>query len=523
MGFPVRWVRLVMDCVSTVTYSFNLNGDICGNIVPTRGLRQGDPLSPYLFILCAEGLSSLINEAQTRGDISGFKSHLFQIALVTGSHTWLVLTRLGVNKVGCHETYLGQSCFSCRNKRKLFATIVDQVSHKIKDFGGEGMRITGKFIGVLGPVYVRRNDRGLGFRDLEVFNKALLAKQCSRTIKNPDSLASRILKGIIEKGLCWRVGNGTSIRIYKDNWVPRSWNSKIIYASMLGDDAMVNELLLPSGGWDLQKLNANFLQCDVEDILKILIGAKNNKDIITWQFEGSGGYWLGRQSIARVGPSNTSTGMQWLWGLQNAFVHNGGNQNYLEVYFWSYNYTKTCAKTSVKPNSRSDAAYRKELRWKVPHFGNYKVNFSAWAILGRRKIGIGIIIRNGVGDVMASCAQAIDRIFNGKVAGIVAMFKGILFSLDCGLRPCVFESDCLSVVDCISSGNFCKANFGHILDNISDLEKNNYRMDFKAISKAANRVARRLARIGTDYEENKFWMESVPDNVRNLVEADLLR
>ncbi|KAK1570992.1 hypothetical protein Q3G72_010244 [Acer saccharum] len=102
---------------------------------------------------------------------------------------------------------------------------------------------------------------------------------------------------------------------------------------------------------------------------------------------------------------------------------------------------------------------------------------------------------------MASCAQAIDGIFNGKVAGIMAVYMGIFFSLDCGLRPCVFESYCSSAVDCIASD----------------------RMDFKAISKAANRVARRLARIGADYEENKFWMESVPDSIRNLVDADLLR
>ncbi|KAK3199210.1 hypothetical protein Dsin_022625 [Dipteronia sinensis] len=206
--------------------------------------------------------------------------------------------------------------------------------------------------------------------------------------------------------------------------------------------------------WALKALSAMW------KTLKIPIGAKNNKDIITWQFEGfsaysvKSGYWLGRQSIARC--------------LHNALVHNGGNQNYLEVYSWSYNYAETCVKTSVKPNSRSDSAYRYELRWKVPDLGNYKVNCSAWAILGRKKIGIGIIIRNGVGDVMASCVQAIDEIFNGKVARIMAVYKGILFSLDCGLRPCIFESDCLSVVDCILSGT-TRQILGHLLDTISDL------------------------------------------------------
>ena len=44
-------------------YSIKINGKPRGNITPSRGLQQEDPLSPYLFLLCAEGLSSLISQA----------------------------------------------------------------------------------------------------------------------------------------------------------------------------------------------------------------------------------------------------------------------------------------------------------------------------------------------------------------------------------------------------------------------------------------------------------------------------
>ena len=71
MGFQDSWVALIMQCVSTVTYSVLLNGEPKGFIRPSRGFRQGDPLSPFLFLFCAEGLNALLNKAADNGDIKG--------------------------------------------------------------------------------------------------------------------------------------------------------------------------------------------------------------------------------------------------------------------------------------------------------------------------------------------------------------------------------------------------------------------------------------------------------------------
>ena len=64
LGFHRRWVELIMGCVNTTTYSVMVNREAQGYIKPSRGLRQGDPLSPYLFFICVEGLSSLIRKAE---------------------------------------------------------------------------------------------------------------------------------------------------------------------------------------------------------------------------------------------------------------------------------------------------------------------------------------------------------------------------------------------------------------------------------------------------------------------------
>ena len=66
-----RMVEVVMRCVCTVTYSVRINGQPKGHIIPSRGLRQGDPLSPYLFLLCVEGLSGLLKQQVERGSIKG--------------------------------------------------------------------------------------------------------------------------------------------------------------------------------------------------------------------------------------------------------------------------------------------------------------------------------------------------------------------------------------------------------------------------------------------------------------------
>jgi hypothetical protein len=73
MGFAPQWISWIMLCVESVDYSIIVNGNSVGPIIPGRGLRQGDPLSPYLFIICAEGLSALIRQAEARGDIHGVK------------------------------------------------------------------------------------------------------------------------------------------------------------------------------------------------------------------------------------------------------------------------------------------------------------------------------------------------------------------------------------------------------------------------------------------------------------------
>jgi len=73
LGFDQRWVNLIMACVKSVKYRVRFYSIETDTISPTRGLRQGDPLSPYLFLLVAEGLSCMLKGAEERGELEGVK------------------------------------------------------------------------------------------------------------------------------------------------------------------------------------------------------------------------------------------------------------------------------------------------------------------------------------------------------------------------------------------------------------------------------------------------------------------
>ena len=74
IGLLEQWVNLAMETVRTASYSTLINGETRGFITLSRGIKQGDPLSPYLFLFCAEGLSSFIRRAMDNQLLKGVVS-----------------------------------------------------------------------------------------------------------------------------------------------------------------------------------------------------------------------------------------------------------------------------------------------------------------------------------------------------------------------------------------------------------------------------------------------------------------
>ena len=72
-GFSPRWKKWMSGCLSTVSYAILVNGNAKEWVKASRGLRQGDPLSPFLFTLVADVLSRMLLKTEERNLLEGFK------------------------------------------------------------------------------------------------------------------------------------------------------------------------------------------------------------------------------------------------------------------------------------------------------------------------------------------------------------------------------------------------------------------------------------------------------------------
>ncbi|GAU37415.1 hypothetical protein TSUD_361200 [Trifolium subterraneum] len=120
MGFPTLWRKWIRECVCTATASVLVNGSPTEEFPFERGLRQGDPLSHFLFLLAAEGLHVLMEALVERNLFTGWANvHSMRAALVlfeTMSGLKVNFNKILLVGVNIPDSWLGEaaSALSCR-------------------------------------------------------------------------------------------------------------------------------------------------------------------------------------------------------------------------------------------------------------------------------------------------------------------------------------------------------------------------------------------------------------------------
>ncbi|PNY16580.1 ribonuclease H, partial [Trifolium pratense] len=193
-GFPPTMINLIMNCISTVSYQLLVNGQPSRSFKPERGIRQGDPLSPYVFILCANVLSGMLHKGARNNKIHGLQvarnapkiTHLLfaddsllfaranqkeaeviinilqtyqtasgQLVSLEKSEVSfsrnlptieknMICNKIDVKAVTNHSKYLGLPVIFGRSKKEIFASVQERIWKKIKGWKEKCLSRAGK-------------------------------------------------------------------------------------------------------------------------------------------------------------------------------------------------------------------------------------------------------------------------------------------------------------------------------------------------------------------------------------------
>ncbi|XP_071912212.1 uncharacterized protein [Coffea arabica] len=526
MGFCPTFVHWIMTCISTVSYSFNLNGQKVGCVKPSRGIRQGDPLSPYLFIICTEGLSNLIKKAVDNKDITGIKickdrpmvSHLFFAddsllcckASKQEAQKVKEIIQLYGKATGQVVNFDKSAMFFSRNTPMMLRGEISEVLDNMREAH------SGKYLGL--PMTIgRAKNQVFGYLISNICSKLQGWKQKLLSQGGKEVLIKSVIMAMpsyimsyfkLPKGLCKAIsariarywwGGGESEK--KIHWVRWSKLSGVKGKGGMGfrDLEASNMALLAKQIWRIVT-NPNLL---VSKVLK----AKYMKE------EG----WLGQQ------PPNNASCKSGIYTVKSGYAvakeqSEKGNRRLAHDPETSWEVRKHTEWIEYDAANESDTRTTSALEmerqvqqwWEPPKEGTMMINTDAAISAKMVRSGLGIIARNWQGVIVKAKGITDRRKGDAAREETLAIRNALEMAQGAGWTNIEVQSDCKYIVSLINTDNVQEGRLQTLLEDIDVLKKRFESCNFSFVPRTANSCSHELAQFAVKATRNFEWEDSFP-------------
>ena len=167
----------------------------------------------------------------------------------------------------------------------------------------------------------------------------------------------------------------------------------------------------------------------------------------------------------------------------------------------------------------SPTPIRSLTKWEPPPLDWVKINFDGATFQAKDAAGLGVIIRNDHGLVMAALTQVIPLPISVEMVEVLAARRALSFAHELGFDHIILEGDSDTAIRAMMNGSFSSASFGHILADIKVLSSHFRHLVFRHTRRQGNKVAHSLARAACNFSPFCTWIEEVPD-VSNVAYMD---
>ena len=175
----------------------------------------------------------------------------------------------------------------------------------------------------------------------------------------------------------------------------------------------------------------------------------------------------------------------------------------------------------ISPNPVPMRTQPTRCKWKPPPSGTFKINFDGANFPTDKKSGIGVVIRDSRGLVIASCSKVVHQMLGASEVEAMAATWALSFAADVGVNRAVLEGDSLDVIAGLREDRMVLVPYGLLLEDTRFLSQQFDELRYSHTKREGNRLAHSLARYAVGIPDFLVWMEDVPPQFYSVFQTDL--